>query len=251
MYSDGTPSTFLRQDVYPLEMPPEPSDLDLAGVAALAEPVRRQLYDVVAGADAAVSREQAAQGAGVAVHTAKFHLDRLVDEGLLEVEYRRLTGRTGPGSGRPAKLYRRSDRELAVSLPARQYDLLSRILATAVAAATASGEPRGRRGRHRRSRRGHAVRPASSVARAVGAATPCRSPRGRRLRAAGRRRHARAAQLPVPPGGPGADGPRLRAQPRVRRRRPRGARLRRRRDVAGPGPGQLLRHCASQRYWSR
>lgn len=123
-------------------MPPEsPNDHDLAGVAALAEPVRRQLYDVVAGADTAVSREQAAQGAGVAVHTAKFHLDRLVDEGLLEVEYRRLTGRTGPGSGRPAKLYRRSDRELAVSLPARQYDLLSRILAKAVAAATASGEP--------------------------------------------------------------------------------------------------------------
>ena len=122
-------------------MPAEPHDHDLAGVAALAEPVRRRLYDVVAGADTAVSREQAAEGAGVAVHTAKFHLDRLVDEGLLEVEYRRLTGRTGPGSGRPAKLYRRSDRELAVSLPARQYDLLSRILATAVATATASGEP--------------------------------------------------------------------------------------------------------------
>ena len=64
-------------------MLPEPSDLDLAGVAALAEPVRRQLYDVVAGADAAVSREQAAHSAGVAVHTAKFHLDRLVDAGLL------------------------------------------------------------------------------------------------------------------------------------------------------------------------
>jgi predicted ArsR family transcriptional regulator len=116
-------------------------DDDLAGVAALAEPVRRQLYDVVAAADAALSREQAALEAGVAVHTAKFHLDRLVDEGLLEVEYRRLTGRTGPGSGRPAKLYRRSDRELAVSLPARQYDLLSRILAAAVATATVSGEP--------------------------------------------------------------------------------------------------------------
>jgi predicted ArsR family transcriptional regulator len=116
-------------------------DRDLVGVAALAEPVRRQLYDVVAGADDAVSREQAAQQVGVPVHTAKFHLDKLAEEGLLDVEYRRLTGRTGPGSGRPAKLYRRTDRELSVSVPARQYDLLSRILASAVAAATQSGEP--------------------------------------------------------------------------------------------------------------
>ena len=137
-----------------------------AGVAALAEPVRRQLYDVVAGADDAVSREQAAQQAGVPVHTAKFHLDKLVDEGLLEVEYRRLTGRTGPGSGRPAKLYRRADRELTVSLPARQYDLLSRILASAVATATTSGEP--------------VADVAAAVARAEGARSAARiAPRSR------------------------------------------------------------------------
>jgi predicted ArsR family transcriptional regulator len=139
---------------------------DLAGVAALAEPVRRLLYDVVARADDAVSREQAAKQAAVPVHTAKFHLDRLVEEGLLEVEFRRLTGRTGPGSGRPAKLYRRTDRELSVSLPVRQYDLLSRILAAAVATATASGEP--------------VADVAASVARAEGARFGARhSSRGR------------------------------------------------------------------------
>jgi predicted ArsR family transcriptional regulator len=66
------------------------------------------------------------------VHTAKFHLDRLCDEGLLQTEFRRLTGRTGPGAGRPAKLYRRADREFAVTLPERRYDLAARILATAV-----------------------------------------------------------------------------------------------------------------------
>jgi predicted ArsR family transcriptional regulator len=126
--------------------PPEQDDRDggdLQGVAALAEPQRRRLYDVVAGADDAVSREQAAKQVGVPVHTAKFHLDKLVEEGLLEVEYRRLTGRTGPGSGRPAKLYRRTDREVSVSVPARHYDLLSRILATAVAETTTSGRPVG------------------------------------------------------------------------------------------------------------
>ena len=122
-------------------MPDTTADRDLLGIAALAEPLRRQLYDVVAGSREAVSREQAAQQVGVPGHTAKFHLDKLVEEGLLDVEYRRLTGRTGPGSGRPAKLYRRADRELAVSLPARQYDLLSRILASAVVSATSSGRP--------------------------------------------------------------------------------------------------------------
>lgn len=115
-------------------------DDDLTGIAALVEPIRRRLFDLVTGSRTAVSREQAAQTLGIAVHTAKFHLDRLVDEGLLEVEFRRLTGRTGPGSGRPSKLYRRSDRELAVSVPERHYDLLSRILARAVAEATSSGD---------------------------------------------------------------------------------------------------------------
>jgi predicted ArsR family transcriptional regulator len=119
---------------------PKP-DRDLHGLATLAEPLRRRLYDVVARADDAVSREQAAQQVGVPGHSAKFHLDKLVDEGLLEVEYRRLTGRTGPGSGRPAKLYRRADRELSASVPSRQYDLLSRILANAIASATSSGAP--------------------------------------------------------------------------------------------------------------
>src|SRR5262245_34411622 len=68
-------------------------------------------------------------------HVVKFHLDRLVDEGLLEVEFRRLSGRQGPGAGRPAKLYRRAEREVAITLPERRYDLAGRILASAVHAA--------------------------------------------------------------------------------------------------------------------
>lgn len=102
------------------------------GIASLAEPARRALYDFVAAQPEPVSREQAAAGAGLALHTARFHLDRLVDEGLLEVEFRRLTGRTGPGAGRPAKLYRRASRELSVSVPQRQYDLAGQILAMGV-----------------------------------------------------------------------------------------------------------------------
>ncbi len=100
-------------------------------VSTLAEPARRRLYRYAATQGDAVSREQAAQACGVALHSAKFHLDRLVEEGLLEVEYRRLSGRTGPGAGRPAKLYRRSGAQLEVSVPERRYRLVGDLLAQA------------------------------------------------------------------------------------------------------------------------
>lgn len=103
-----------------------------AGIGALAEPVRRALYEYVVAQPAPVGREQAASAVDLPAHKAIFHLDRLVAEGLLEVEFRRLSGRSGPGAGRPAKLYRRSDREWSVSLPPRRYDLVGHILATAV-----------------------------------------------------------------------------------------------------------------------
>jgi predicted ArsR family transcriptional regulator len=101
-------------------------------LGALADPVRRALYHFVSDQGEPVSREQAAEGVEVPRHTAKFHLDRLVDEGLLVTEFRRLTGRTGPGAGRPAKLYRRSAREVSVSLPHRRYDLAAEVLADAI-----------------------------------------------------------------------------------------------------------------------
>lgn len=103
-----------------------------AGIGALAEPIRRVLYEYVVAQGQPVGREQAAAAVDVPAHKANFHLDRLVEEGLLEVEFRRLTGKTGPGAGRPAKLYRRSDREWSVSLPPRRYDLVGHILATGV-----------------------------------------------------------------------------------------------------------------------
>jgi predicted ArsR family transcriptional regulator len=104
----------------------------VAGVGALVEPARRALYLYVAEQSEPVSREQAASACDLPLHSAKFHLDRLVAEGLLEVSYARLTGRTGPGAGRTAKLYQRSGREVAVSLPERRYDLAGDILAEAI-----------------------------------------------------------------------------------------------------------------------
>jgi predicted ArsR family transcriptional regulator len=118
-------------------------DERIAGVASLAEPQRRALYRFVVEHGGAVSKDEAATAMGVARSVAAFHLDRLVADGLLTTEFRRLSGRQGPGAGRPAKLYRRAEGELAVSLPARQYDLAAGLLAAAVNEATHTGVPVG------------------------------------------------------------------------------------------------------------
>lgn len=103
-------------------------DTDLEAVASLAEPIRRALYDFVATSAEPVSRDEGAEAVEVSRHVAAYHLDRLAVDGLLEVEFRRLTGREGPGAGRPSKLYRRSDRVHEVSIPPRRYELAARIL---------------------------------------------------------------------------------------------------------------------------
>ncbi len=111
-----------------------------SGIGALADETRRALYEYVVAQAEPVSREQASKALGMAPHNVYFHLDRLVDEGLLEVEFKRLSGKSGPGAGRPSKLYRRADRQFSVSLPERRYDLVGEILAAAVSRA-AAGEP--------------------------------------------------------------------------------------------------------------
>jgi predicted ArsR family transcriptional regulator len=101
----------------------------LAVAAVLSEPVRRALYEHVASRDDAVDRDEAAAAVGAGRPLAAFHLDRLAAAGLLEVEYRRRTGRTGPGAGRPAKFYRRvPGKTIELSLPARRYRLAAEIL---------------------------------------------------------------------------------------------------------------------------
>ncbi len=108
-------------------MTDEDSTFDVLGL--LSDPVRRRLYRCVAAAPEEVSRDAAAEAAGVSRSLAAFHLDKLVEAGLLAVSFRRLSGRTGPGAGRPAKLYRRAEGEHAVSVPPRSYDTAGRLLA--------------------------------------------------------------------------------------------------------------------------
>ncbi|MEU0384697.1 helix-turn-helix transcriptional regulator [Streptomyces chartreusis] len=124
-----------------VDHPKEAPRPDVSAVAALDEPTRRRLYDHVVRQPGPVSRDEAAAALGLARQTAAFHLDRLADEALLDVVYERRSGRTGPGAGRPAKLYKRSAKQVTVSLPERNYELAGRLLAQALEESEATGEP--------------------------------------------------------------------------------------------------------------
>jgi predicted ArsR family transcriptional regulator len=104
----------------------------ISAIAVLNEPVRRALYTYILHQAEPVGREQAAEGVGITRELAAFHLEKLLEEGLLDVEYRRISGRTGPGAGRPNKLYRPSRRQVQVTLPERRYDLAATLLAQAI-----------------------------------------------------------------------------------------------------------------------
>lgn len=104
---------------------------DLDAIGLLQDPLRRRLYDYVVAQRREVTRAEASEATGVQRTNVAFHLDRLVEGGLLKVDQRRVNGRSGPGAGRPAKLYRRSDIEHRVSLPARDYRLAAELLADA------------------------------------------------------------------------------------------------------------------------
>ncbi|MEV5342521.1 helix-turn-helix domain-containing protein [Streptomyces sp. NPDC052676] len=124
-----------------VDAPKEVRDTDVSAVAALDEPTRRRLYDHVVRQPSPVGTDEAAAAFGLARKTAAFHLDRLADASLLDVVYERRSGRSGPGAGRPAKLYRRSTKQVAVTLPDRRYELAGGLLAQAVEESDATGEP--------------------------------------------------------------------------------------------------------------
>ncbi|HEY9378556.1 MAG TPA: helix-turn-helix domain-containing protein, partial [Jiangellaceae bacterium] len=88
-------------------------DPGLLALGLLVEPVRRDLYDWVVAQGRPVGREESARALKITRALATFHLDRLAAAGLLESGYRRLSGRVGPGAGRPARVYWRADREFS------------------------------------------------------------------------------------------------------------------------------------------
>jgi predicted ArsR family transcriptional regulator len=104
----------------------------LNALASLAAPVRLAPYRCVAGREQGLGRDEAAAAVGISRKLAAYHLDKLAEVGLLEVRFERRSGRSGPGAGRPAKIYLRSARPLEVALPARNYPLIAELLADAV-----------------------------------------------------------------------------------------------------------------------
>ena len=110
------------------------SSSQLATLETLSDPVRRGLYEFVVSQNGTVTRENAAKAVGISRSLAAYHLDKLVDAELLGFSYERPEGRTGPGAGRPAKCYARTEEEISITLPPRNYDMLARMLAHAAAA---------------------------------------------------------------------------------------------------------------------
>lgn len=135
----ATTSDPCRRDSPPTGHRPEAPD-PVAAVAAVADPMRRRIYDCVRQASGPLGRDDVAAELGIPRSKAAFHLDRLVEERLLAVEYRRLNGLSGPGSGRPAKLYAAVLTDLQANVPHREYDLAADLLARAIDEAAASGE---------------------------------------------------------------------------------------------------------------
>ena len=113
---------------------------DIEAIGALQEPLRRRLYEYVVAQDHEVSRNEAAAATGAQRTLVAFHLDKLAEAGLLDTASRRVSGRSGPGAGRPAKLYRRAAVEHHVSLPPRDYRLAAELLADVADAARLDDE---------------------------------------------------------------------------------------------------------------
>ena len=111
-------------------------DRNVRAVSLLDEPVRRRLFDWVLDQDRPVGREEASRALAISRPLATFHLDKLADAGLLESGYQRLSGRVGPGAGRPARVYWRSEREFNVNVPERNYERAAELFATALEAHT-------------------------------------------------------------------------------------------------------------------
>lgn len=100
---------------------------------ALGDPTRRKIFFFVREAGVLVGKDEVAEAIGIERRLAAFHLDKLVEQGFLRAEFQRRTGRTGPGAGRPAKLYALTESEVSVSLPERHYDLLAELLLRSMA----------------------------------------------------------------------------------------------------------------------
>jgi predicted ArsR family transcriptional regulator len=128
----------------------EPHDRWTA-VTALADPSRQRLYDYVRRQSHPVSREEAADAVRISRSLAAFHLDKLVNAGLLRAHYETPPGQPR-GRGRAPKVYLPADDGLAITIPERRYELIAEILVDAVAESSDHAESAARRHATKRGR---------------------------------------------------------------------------------------------------
>lgn len=114
---------------------------EISRLSALDDPVRRRIYRIVQADRGDMSRDDVSRAAGITRRLAAFHLEKLAGAGLLEVSFRRLSGRTGPGAGRTSKLYRIGE-AVDISLPVRRYELAAHVLAESLARDDDAGRSR-------------------------------------------------------------------------------------------------------------
>jgi predicted ArsR family transcriptional regulator len=104
---------------------------DIRSIAALDDELRRGMYLLIRSARMPLSREDVARELRISVKLAAFHLDKLIERGLLKAQFGRPKGKSGPSVGRSSKLYEPADANIAVSIPGRDYELLGSLLAEA------------------------------------------------------------------------------------------------------------------------
>lgn len=102
-------------------------------VAALVDRSRRALYDYVRHQDHPITRDEAAGVLAMSHNLVAFHLDKLVEVGLLRARYEAAPLGRPRGRGRAPKVYESAETGVAVSIPERRYDLAGEILADALA----------------------------------------------------------------------------------------------------------------------
>jgi predicted ArsR family transcriptional regulator len=104
-------------------------------LTGIAQPELREVVLFTRAQARAVSADDVAGHFGINRTVARSRLDRLAAAGLLTIAFERRSGRTGPGAGRPTKLYSVPPETVAIEFPERHYDRLVGRLVAALPAA--------------------------------------------------------------------------------------------------------------------
>jgi predicted ArsR family transcriptional regulator len=90
-------------------------------LSAVAQPELREIVLFVRAQAGSVTADEVSARFRIHRSVARGRLERLVEAGLLASDFERRTGRSGPGAGRPAKVYSVPPEMSALEFPQRHY----------------------------------------------------------------------------------------------------------------------------------